>query len=125
MRPAGSRRCGVSRAYSTNPVTLPMRSLLLQERALRLHHRMSRFGLGGLIPRDSEHAFEFVREYFDELGQHLAPVLKDPFAARAAGGLDVPLDQMLERLHVGRIDDRFQVDTRPNTMDARELAGFI
>src|SRR5580693_4934509 len=100
MRSAGGLRPGVSRSYSTKPVTLPMRGLLLQARASRDMRRMIRFGLARLIFRDAQNALVLVREHLDELGQHFAPVFEDPFSTRAAGGCDVPFDQVLQRLHI-------------------------
>src|SRR5258708_37386829 len=102
MPSVGGVRPGVSRAYSTKPVTFPMRSFLLQEGALH-YLWMSHFGLGRLIFRYPKNTLVLVREHLDELRQHLAPVFENPLGARAAGGLDVPGDQVLQRLHVGRI----------------------
>ncbi len=49
---------------------------------------------------DAQHALVFVRENFDELGQHRIPVFQDPVGARAAGILGVPRDPVAQVLDV-------------------------
>src|ERR1017187_9981794 len=87
MRTAASRRPGTSRVYSMKPVTFPMLFLLC--------HRY-------LLACNAKHAFVFVREHLDELGQHVLPVLEHPLAAHAVGGLHVAVYDPVEQVGVFR-----------------------
>ena len=49
---------------------------------------------------NSEHPLVFVREDFDEPGQHFVPVFEDPAGARAVGGFGVAGDPVDENLLV-------------------------
>ena len=52
-----------------------------------------------------------MREHFDELRQHVVPVLQDPLAARAAGRFHMPRNQVLERLNI-LLGHGLQIDGR-------------
>src|SRR5438094_176621 len=68
------------------------------------------FGFGsGMLLRDAENAFVFVREDFDEFRAHLFPVFDHPLTAGALGVLDVPCDQRQE-LHLVLVGDGLEVD---------------
>src|SRR6266446_4128140 len=121
MRSPTGRRGGASRVYSLKPVTLPTDHLPMH---LHLFLGMRNNHSGG-NSRNTQDAFVFVREHFDESGQRHVPTLQYPSGLRTIGEFSMPSDQAMQRLSVFQIGYRFQVYVGPVTGLGGKCADLI
>ena len=59
---------------------------------------------------NSQDAFVLVRKDLDELGLRIGPVFQHPGGARTAGQVAMALEKSAHTIHVGRLDQRLEVD---------------
>src|ERR1041384_1199827 len=100
------RRVSCSRGNSMNPVFLPMVHLLFSR------DRNRRYRAGNVLllrTAYAEHAFELMREHFDEAWEHFHPVVENTFCTAAARQFVMTGDQIVQLFDVARLDDRAQV----------------
>jgi hypothetical protein len=81
---------------------------------LCVRHQRRRRSCGGNIDRfgagNAEDALVLMREDLDEPWLCLGPVFQNPSSARAAGKVEMALEETAQELHILFRDERFEID---------------